>query len=427
MADPVIHELQQLLVRYGYMTDEQVRTGPGVLGPKTRAAVTRFLAERGASSSTATPPPPSDKPRQDVPPQPPVTAQGVPLYSQGDERWSGTFLGASQDLSIRRAGCALTATAMAISKISGQLINPKELDAYLDSHGGYSGNALIWDVAAKARGLKVTWPYPAWSLPTIDKELGAGRPVVVGVDYRAGSGGGANGTDHWVTLTARSVKGTAISYTAHDPANGKAFTFTAAGTVLKTTTATGAANNYVTTGELRTFYKPAGKPPPKTTKVAGQKAASTPGKALLTFNGHWLCWTWTDGSKPGLCWKAVSGRSGYQSKEHQKLADKGPIPEGQWLVSQSKYQKMPDRSWSDMLINELGRGAWPGGESSWGQHRIWLAPKSGTQTHGRSGFSIHGGDSPGSAGCIDLTDQLSAFIQEFRAYGKDVDLTVKYE
>jgi hypothetical protein len=51
----------------------------------------------------------------------------------------------------------------------------------------------------------------------------------------------------------------------------------------------------------------------------------------------------------------------------------------------------------------------------------------GTQTYGRSGFCIHGGDSPGSAGCIDLTDQLEAFVHMFREYGKDMELTVKYE
>ncbi|OJT23973.1 hypothetical protein BO221_16965 [Archangium sp. Cb G35] len=75
----------------------------------------------------------------------------------------------------------------------------------------------------------------------------------------------------------------------------------------------------------------------------------------------------------------------------------------------------------------MGRGGWPGGESSWGKHRIWLKPKSGTKTYGRSGFSIHGGDNPGSAGCIDLVGQMPNFVKMFRAYGKDMDLTVKYE
>ena len=69
--------------------------------------------------------------------------------------------------------------------------------------------------------------------------------------------------------------------------------------------------------------------------------------------------------------------------------------------------------------------AWPGGESSWGQHRIWLEPAPGTVTHGRSGFSIHGGDTPGSAGCIDLTHSIGEFADEFVKYGKDLVLTVE--
>lgn len=123
----------------------------------------------------------------------------------------------------------------------------------------------------------------------------------------------------------------------------------------------------------------------------------------------------------------MSGRSGYQTKEFQKEKAQGPLPEGEWIVSQGEYQKMPERNVFEQFVNEVGRGAWPGGESSWGKHRIWLKPKPGTHTYGRSGFSIHGGDTAGSAGCVDLTNQLEGFIHMFREYGRDMDLTVKYE
>lgn len=154
---------------------------------------------------------------------------------------------------------------------------------------------------------------------------------------------------------------------------------------------------------------------------------AAPEQARLTFNGARLCWNWLDGGKPPVCWKAVSGRSGYQAKEHQNLRDKGPLPEGTWLVKQGEYQRMPERSLLEQLVNELGRGGWPGGESSWGRHRIWLSPKVGTETHGRSGFSIHGGSDPGSAGCIDLTSNMESFARMFRKYGRDLELMVKYE
>jgi hypothetical protein len=156
-------------------------------------------------------------------------------------------------------------------------------------------------------------------------------------------------------------------------------------------------------------------------------APSRLNQARLVFDGSSLCWIWFDTTRPPICWPAVSGRSGYQAKTFQKVKDKGPLPEGAWLVAQGEYQRMPERSLFEQFVNEVGRGSWPGGESSWGRHRIWLKPLPGTQTYGRSGFSVHGGDSPGSAGCIDLTDQLEAFIHMFREYGKDMELTVKYE
>ncbi len=161
-------------------------------------------------------------------------------------------------------------------------------------------------------------------------------------------------------------------------------------------------------------------------QIMAPQPATEPAK--LYFDGRLLRWKQAFPDKVlTTSWPAVSGRSGYQSKEFQEKADHGPIPEGEWLVAQGEYQPMPKRSLLDQLINEMGRGAWPGGESAWGKHRIWLKPKAGTKTYKRSGFSIHGGDSAGSAGCIDLVGQMSEFVKMFRAYGKDMDLTVKYD
>ena len=87
---------------------------------------------------------------------------------------------------------------------------------------------------------------------------------------------------------------------------------------------------------------------------------------------------------------------------------------------------MPERSAVEALWQELGRGTWPGGQSSWGCHRIWLEPMDGTDVHGRSGFSIHGGEDPGSAGCIDLTSPMDDFIKRFLRHGEDLILTVEY-
>jgi hypothetical protein len=143
----------------------------------------------------------------------------------------------------------------------------------------------------------------------------------------------------------------------------------------------------------------------------------------LTFDGEFL--TWYRGGEEWESWPAVSGRTGFQDQAFANISGKGPLPRGKWLVKQTSYQKMPDRSWIEMIAAELSRTAWPGGESAWGKHRVWLQPMQGTVTHGRSGFSIHGGDTPGSAGCIDLTIHMNDFVSVFLSYGKDVVLTVE--
>jgi hypothetical protein len=145
----------------------------------------------------------------------------------------------------------------------------------------------------------------------------------------------------------------------------------------------------------------------------------------LRFNGSKLCFI-KNGSN-SKCWGAVSGRENLQSAKFQNAKNKGPLPEGRWIVRQDEYQKMPNRSWIEMVLAEVGRTAWPGGESAWGKNRIWLHPIGRTKTYGRTGFSIHGGDSPGSAGCIDLTDSMPELVNMFLQYGKDMLLKVNYE
>ena len=111
-------------------------------------------------------------------------------------------------------------------------------------------------------------------------------------------------------------------------------------------------------------------------------------------------------------------------------------------MRQDEYQRMDDQElwkvllynfppaqWVTSLLTEMigeGGGKWPGGTRSWGWHRVWLRPHPETNTFGRDGFAIHGGDFPGSAGCVDLTSQMRDFAIHFRAYGADMDLVVKY-
>ncbi len=91
-----------------------------------------------------------------------------------------------------------------------------------------------------------------------------------------------------------------------------------------------------------------------------------------------------------------------------------------------RTQVYNDLSNFEKLLSKIGRGPWPGGTSSWGNSRTWLTPIEVPNLYNRSGFTIHGGDEPGSAGCIDLTGSNDAFHKWLKDYGKPVDIRVKY-
>ncbi len=150
----------------------------------------------------------------------------------------------------------------------------------------------------------------------------------------------------------------------------------------------------------------------------------TPMPVDMEFDGQNLSWV-NDNSyiKP---YSATSGRNGYNCRDQQNIQNKGPIPEGIWYAKQDQYQNRDNLSNLQKIINPIGFGAWPGGESAWGNHRVWLQPAVGTNTYQRTGFSIHGGKTPGSAGCIDLTNDMDRFANDFKNYNKDVRIRVKY-
>jgi len=122
-------------------------------------------------------------------------------------------------------------------------------------------------------------------------------------------------------------------------------------------------------------------------------------------------------------WPAVSGREGYQSPANQRVSRQGPIPAGDYLARQARLQSI---SSGDKTLGLIGRGEWPGGIRAWGDHRLWLEPLSGTDTFGRGGFSIHGGTSFGSAGCIDCAGGMNSFAGQFRLLNQDLTLRVQY-
>ena len=142
----------------------------------------------------------------------------------------------------------------------------------------------------------------------------------------------------------------------------------------------------------------------------------------LRFDGGKLALQ--ENGKEIASWPAVSGRPGLQGQQHQLWRDHGPLPSGKYEIGVDQIQQITN--WEDAK-GRVGIPNWSGGRPSWGDYRAWLTPKAGTRTYGRGGFAIRGGSSPGSAGCIDLTDKMNEFVDLMRAIGQDqVDVTVDY-
>lgn len=120
----------------------------------------------------------------------------------------------------------------------------------------------------------------------------------------------------------------------------------------------------------------------------------------------------------------------------------GPIPEGAYSINPQEVQRptLKDdlvsaaNNVADALSKDPDRepfGKYPGGRESWGDCRIFIQTPAGQKAKtGREKFFIHGGDVPGSAGCIDLLHndkKFCGFIEKYRGKNqRKVPLTVAY-
>ena len=152
----------------------------------------------------------------------------------------------------------------------------------------------------------------------------------------------------------------------------------------------------------------------------------------MTFDGQNLGLYNNTGQIENL--NAQSGRDDYQSAQYQNVANKGPIPEGTYYANQNQRQNITAfdavAGTGIGIANKLGanihRGKWNGGPISWGTKRVWLQPDANTNTYGRSGFTIHGGWSKGSAGCIDIPWQTGKVGNDLDDCQDSAPVYVKY-
>ena len=110
-------------------------------------------------------------------------ARNYPLYKQCDGAWANDQLGTSSN-TICKAGCLMSSAAMALSG-TGHSYNPKTLNAWLKSNGGYvSGDLFVWGSIGK---LGLTYEGKVAN-SKIKANLDAGKVVILNVH----NGG------HWV-------------------------------------------------------------------------------------------------------------------------------------------------------------------------------------------------------------------------------------
>jgi len=132
--------------------------------------------------------------------------------------------GHSKTNSIADTGCMLTSMAMTSSKLNGDKnLNPALANERVKAGGGFSGGGINDQAAARALGMRMTERSAVSDANSasmnrrLDQALGANRPVVAGVDFRAGNSSGRSNADHFITMTSKNADG---SYNAIDPLGG---------------------------------------------------------------------------------------------------------------------------------------------------------------------------------------------------------------
>jgi hypothetical protein len=137
----------------------------------------------------------------------------VPLFRQGDERWSDDPLGGIADNgTLGGQGCAVAAAAMVL-KFYGIDTDPQQLNWFLTSVDGYTEHGWVyWERAAWLSPNRVRHVYE--DLPSfwlIDSNLARGNPVIV----RVRLGGGVT---HFVVVAGKD----GFDYLVRDPGAGAA-------------------------------------------------------------------------------------------------------------------------------------------------------------------------------------------------------------
>lgn len=117
------------------------------------------------------------------------------------------------------------------------------------------------------------------------------------------------------------------------------------------------------------------------------------------------------------------------------IADKGPIPEGEYTFTANQIttfsaaeqaQMILGGSYTDPLGHSLHGGDWGSGRAPLNPRHILPSRFCGS-TSRRSGFFLHGGSAPGSSGCIDIGNSaIDQLVRLLLGYRSTITVTVRY-
>jgi peptidoglycan hydrolase CwlO-like protein len=132
-------------------------------------------------------------------------------YNQRDSQWGGNSLNGTQ-YSLASDGCLVTSMAMVYTHFGHKNVTPQTINSIPSNFASYYPAYLKFVIVAD--GTTSSRVYTS-----IDSELSAGRPVVVGISYDGGPL-----SDHFLVL----ISGSGGNYQMHDPftPNGHNIPFT---------------------------------------------------------------------------------------------------------------------------------------------------------------------------------------------------------
>ncbi len=147
----------------------------------------------------------------------------------------------------------------------------------------------------------------------------------------------------------------------------------------------------------------------KKDKRKNSEEDSYPIKEVRAYHGNGTFEVYSEDG-PRNTYKFTSGRIG---EKDQTKKDKGPIPEGEYEFDPKEASEV---SGIKYLLRRM-KGDWEHG-------RVPLHPANKTQTYGRNGFYIHGGDIEGSAGCLDIGNHDKDFFKNVKKTKNKVKVVV---